>query len=177
LLTIEEGSVVFTGASRIDPLLNVKATTRIERVVITVTVGGTLSRPEINLASLPVMDESDIIAYLLFGRPSARLSESEGSVLETTTVNVLGDIAAKGLKSVIGRELSPDIINVGAGGQEVGVGKYINSRLFVQYEWRLGTQDISETFIDYQLSDRFTLHSQVGYEPTEGVDLLWRINY
>ncbi len=177
-LNIVEGTVTFSGGSRIDPFLNIRADGKVRDVSITIALGGTLSRPEIALRSTPSMEESDILSYLVFGRPAGKLTQSEGSVLQNTTANVVSDMAVKGLRDVLGSELTPDVIEVdpeGEGG--VGVGKYVNDRLFIKYEWNIGPENLSQTSVEYEINRFFNLRSQAGNEKTAGLDLLWKYDY
>jgi len=179
LLNIDRGIVAFTGEERMNANLDAQASGRIADVQIMVFIGGTLDKPTILLKSEPPMDESEMLSYLIFGKPGDRLNEEEGRLARSTAIQVLGGVAAKGLKEVLGKQFAPDVINIASSGEEssFAVGKYLTEKLFVRYEWRLGVEDVTQTIADYQLDRHFSLHSQVGTERNSGVDLLWGFNY
>jgi autotransporter translocation and assembly factor TamB len=179
LLKIDRGIVAFTGEERMNANLDAQASGRIADVQIMVLIGGTLDKPTISLKSEPQMDESEILSYLVFGKPGDRLNEEEGRLIRSTAIQMLGGVAARGLKEVLGKQFAPDVINIASSGEEssFAVGKYLTEKLFVRYEWRLGVEEVTQTIVDYQLDRHFSLHSQVGTERNSGVDLLWGFNY
>lgn len=179
LLKIDRGVVIFTGERRLNANLDIMATGMVSNVQIIVLIGGTLDKPVITLKSDPAMDESQILSYLIFGKPAERLNEQENRLVQSTAIQVLGGIAARGLKDVLGRQYAPDVINITSTGGEssFAVGKYLTEKLFVRYEWRLGTEEVTQTIVDYRLSTHFDLRSQFGTERNSGVDILWSVNY
>jgi autotransporter translocation and assembly factor TamB len=71
------GSVEFVGTPGINPELNIQAVTRFRRpggepLNISASVEGTLLSPTVVLSSdaQPAIAQSDLISYLIFGRPS-----------------------------------------------------------------------------------------------------------
>jgi translocation and assembly module TamB len=177
LLTIDQGTLIFAGGGRVNPLLNIRASGKAGDITVIVQLNGTLEQPQVSLSSIPPRDESDILSYLLFGRSVNNLSSREGQALQRTTTQVVGSLAARGVKDIIGRELSPDIIDVQGTGGGFVVGKYVTSRLFLKYEWHYVVDNVTQTVLDYQLNRNFSLRSQVGDERNSGLDLFWTKDY
>ncbi len=65
---LERGDVTFTDPIRIDPVLDLEATTRVRDYDITVGLHGTLERLTTTYRSDPPLSSEDIVALLAFGR-------------------------------------------------------------------------------------------------------------
>lgn len=65
---LERGDITFTDPVRIDPVLDVEATTRVRDYDITVGLHGTLERLTTTYRSDPPLSSEDIVALLAFGR-------------------------------------------------------------------------------------------------------------
>lgn len=82
-LRVEKGVLLFPGGPLDNPGISARAVrSDIDRTIIAgVRVGGFLRKPELKLFSTPAMDEADILAYLLLGRPLKLASSAEGDTL------------------------------------------------------------------------------------------------
>jgi len=93
---VVEGAVEFVGTPAMNPNLNMIAlyTVRTQKrpLDIRLVIGGTLEDPTLSLESdaQPPISESDLLSYLLFGRPSYELTRAseEGSLLADVTSGV-----------------------------------------------------------------------------------------
>lgn len=73
-LNFTSGHIGFEGGHRIDPALNLVATSSNGNVTATLTVGGFASDPKITLTSSPPLPQDEILAHLLFGTSASQLS-------------------------------------------------------------------------------------------------------
>lgn len=176
-MRITEGNIEFTGTNPADAIIYVIASGKIKDANINIFLSGTIKKPEINFSSEPPMDESDIISYIVFGKPSSVLSKSEGNTLEGTALDIIGNVALKGIKQALGAELTPEVIEIQPSGGSIGVGKYITDKLFVEYQWNPAIDDKPQTDIDYRLNEYFSFHSQTGNPKTSGADIFWKFSY
>jgi hypothetical protein len=94
---IREGSIDFAGTPGIDPNLNIIAMHRVRRAQgdpldVVATVTGTLQSPRVHLTSDsdPPVSENDIASFLLFGRSTLELSQSESDVVASMREGMLG---------------------------------------------------------------------------------------
>ena len=77
---VDGGTVSFPGTAGINPLLDIQAEARIRRIEgeplkVTASVGGSLSEPRVSLSTDEQgLAESDLVSYLIFGRPSYQLA-------------------------------------------------------------------------------------------------------
>src|SRR6516165_6941580 len=96
---LERGDLTFANPVRIDPILDVEATTRVRDFDITIGLHGTLERLQTTYRSDPPLSSEDIISLLAFGRTqteyamatsgssSASFGEAGGSALVGAAIN------------------------------------------------------------------------------------------
>jgi len=94
---LERGDLTFINPVRIDPILDVEATTRVRDYDITIGLHGTLERLNTTYRSDPPLSTDDIISLLAFGRtqqenaqggaPSPGFSESASGALLSSALN------------------------------------------------------------------------------------------
>jgi hypothetical protein len=154
---VQEGTVDFPGTPGINPALNIQAVNRLrqpdgEPLNVIANLEGTLERPRVFLSSdaEPPIAESDLISYLLFGRPSYALASGETSVLEgaeSAGIQLgIGTVATQ-LGAVVAREFGVDYFAVtqaqqapgadrgGLGGAfadtQIEMGQYLSDNVFL----------------------------------------------
>jgi autotransporter translocation and assembly factor TamB len=177
VLSITDGSILFQGGPKLDPFLNMTASTRIQDITAIVQITGNISKPTVLLTSDPPRDQSEVLSYLMFGKSSAKLTEAESQVLSQTTANFVASAAIKSLREFLPRGFAPDLLQVRPEAQGgFAVGKYITNDLFLRYEFNYGV-NAAQTILDYRINDRFDLQSQFGDETTSGADIFWKHNY
>lgn len=175
---VKEGEVAFTGLPQMDATVSMKATCKVAKLTIIMLLGGTLTNPQVAFQSEPPVNQTDIFSYLLFGKPTDQLTQSQGIHLQETALGIVGGIAAKQLKRILGKRLSPDIIDVRReGGMGFEVGKYLTQGLFLSYERQFGLEESDQARLEYQVTDYFSINSQIGNEKTSGIDLFWTFDY
>jgi translocation and assembly module TamB len=93
---LDRGDVTFANPVRIDPILDIEATTRVRDFDITIGLHGTMERLTTTYRSDPPLSSDDIIALLAFGRtqqegalsgPSTNLGESAGGLVLGQAIN------------------------------------------------------------------------------------------
>ena len=94
---LERGDITFTDPVRIDPVLDVQATTRVRDYDITIGLHGTLEKLNTTYRSDPPLSSEDIVALLAFGRtqqenamgstPSSGFAESASGALMSEAIN------------------------------------------------------------------------------------------
>lgn len=75
---LERGDVTFTNPVRIDPVLDLQATTRISDYDITVNLTGEVDKLRINWRSEPPLPEADIVSLLALGRTPEESATLQG---------------------------------------------------------------------------------------------------
>lgn len=159
-LRITQGEIQFQGRPDWNPDLDIRAETRVravgtEPVDIIVTVGGTLTYPQI---SFDGEDVGDIASLLLTGRTADQIQFSRGRALD-----LFAGVAANRLGRHIGQKLHLDVVEIDFGEghfSRIRVGKYIGDRLFMSY-----AKDISSTA--YEAAMEFEILPEVIVEASQ----------
>jgi hypothetical protein len=191
---VQEGTVDFPGTPGINPALNIQAVNRLrqpegEPLNVIANLEGTLERPRVSLTSdaEPPIVESDLISYLLFGRPSYALASGETSVLEgveSAGIQLgIGTVASQ-LGAVVARELGVDYFAVtqaqqapgaergGLGGvfadTQIEMGQYLSENVFLAVMLRPLTglggsahNQIPGARVEWRFSDHWTTEAFV----------------
>ena len=185
LFRIQEGNVSFSGTEKINPFLDVTALYRVSGVEIYVNISGTAEKPVLKLSSDPVMSETDMISYIVFGAPSDQIGSGDRASIQGVATGVAGGIAAAQLEKLLGSKLSLDVISVGGGtgGAQVELGKYLTQDLYIGFE-RETTQSLFDSttitenrvLLEYTIFKNVTINGDVGGE-NPGADVFYNFNY
>ncbi len=174
-LDIQRGRAIFAGGLIEDPFLDVRAVRTIGEVVAGVEVTGTVKSPKTSLFSSPVMDQGDVLSYLLLGKPLTGASSSEGQKLQAAALTA-GLSGGEFLARDIGSQFGLDEVAVEQGQEDEGasvvLGKYLSPKLYVGYGVGL-FEPISTYRIRYHISSKWLVQTEHGTET--GADLFYRI--
>ena len=179
---ITRGVVEFQGLPDPNPELDIQAETRINKVTIIVHITGSVRKIELSLESDPAMNQSDIVSYLVFGRPTDELRSQQATSAQSTALNLAGNMAAKELNSILGDTFKVDSFSIAPGENDwssgsLAVGKYVARDLFVTYRYTFSGQNFGEVEIEYELNKNFSVAAQVGNELSSGLDLIWKLDF
>ena len=187
-LRITQGEVQFQGRPDWNPDLDIRAETRVRAVDtgpvdIIVTVGGTLTYPQISFDSSDPSfggDVGDIASLLLTGRSADQFKFSREH-----TLDLFAGVVANRLGRHIGQKLRLDLVEVDVGEgniSRVRVGKYIGDRLFMSYAKDISTTAY-EAAMEFEVLSGLTLeasqieevHEDTKYRRRRGsVGLFWK---
>ncbi len=202
-LDIVRGRLYYAGGPINQPSLDILALKTVGDVKAGVTVTGKLQTPLIKLYSDPVMQETDILAYIVLGHPlgtdtrqanlvavaaGALLSSQQAQGLQGQIKERLGlssfDISAgvvekngkMGYKPV---RVAPSGTGVAASSDSVGetmvtVGRYLTPNLYVSYGRSLFTGG-NLFSLRYNLSKSWQVESQTG--DASGVDIYYKLEF
>ena len=180
-LTIEHGSLLFSGGPVTNPGLDMRAIRKIGTVTAGLQVTGTLRNPKLQVFSNPAMTQSDALAYLLFGHGINQTSGSEQSTLNQAA-NAIGIAGGTLLAKALGKQVGIESVNVenaspyssNANQASLFLGKYLSPRLYVSYGIGL-YQPINLLRIRYTLSRHWALEAESG--TISGADILYTIGH
>jgi hypothetical protein len=191
------GTIRFTGEPD-NPILDVTATRVIPDtgVEVRVRLSGNLMPPELELSSTPPLDESDILALIVFNRPLNELGTGERASLAATAGGIATGFIATPLGESIGRALDLDLfeITTSSEGDSIGagitVGEQIGDRTFLKLRQQFGERTYSEFLVEYQIADFLRLAgsaapetsgtaNRIGQRRIEraGIDLIFFFSY
>lgn len=178
-LTIDPGRFVFGGGPIDNPGLDIRAyrglTTQNVMAgsgeMVGMNLRGTLRRPEFSVFSNPPMSQSEIMSYLVTGRPLN--SGGDQSALASAAL-LIGMQQGAGVASGIGKTFALDEAYL-EGGSEANetafvAGKYLSPKLYVSYA--AGLFENTNTFrARYSLTNRWTLQAESGKDSS--TDLMY----
>lgn len=106
---VQQGTVRFIGTPGLDPDLNILAVNRLrvrdgEPLNIFALLEGTLLRPRVTLSSdaQPPIASSELVSYLIFGRPTYELASAEFSLVQGEFGGLVGTAAEAGASLAFG---------------------------------------------------------------------------
>jgi translocation and assembly module TamB len=177
-LDISRGSLLFAGGPIDQPTLDILALRSAGEVQAGVRVGGTPRLPTVTLYSEPSMPDTDILSYIVLGRPMG----SDAGQADLLMV-AAGALLAKGESTVLQdrlrRRVGLDVIDIQAGNGDlttsvITVGKYLNPKLYISLGHSLFTGS-NVVGLRYDISEHWQAESTVGEE--SGVDLFYKIEF
>jgi translocation and assembly module TamB len=195
---VRGGTLRFVGETQINPMLDVTATRIIPNtgVEARIRVTGTAKTPQLELTSNPPLDESDILALIVFNRPVNELGTGERASLATTAGGIATGFLAAPLGESIGRALDLDLFEItttteqGDLGAGLTVGQQIGDRAFVKLRQQFGERNVTEFLIDYKLTRFMRVEATAAPETTgsanrigerrierAGIDLIFFFSY
>lgn len=173
-LRIDQGRLLFSGGPIDDPGLDLRIIRRTAGVEVGMTVGGSARSPRIALFSTPSMSETDLLSYLLFGRPVAGVSRIEGHVLRDAAQGIGlmgGEALAAQLGATLGLEESR-LVTEGGRVTALDLGTALSPRLTLGYSLGLfGTPNVFR--IEYRLGRVWMVRAESG--AGSGADVLYII--
>ena len=174
-LAIERGRILYSSGPIDNPGLDLKAARVYDDVTVGAQVNGTLREPKLTLFSTPVMPDSSILSYLVFGKPASSNSTDENALLYQAA-SALGASGGGALTKGITDSIGLDTLEFDSGNTldeaSVELGKYLSPDLYVSYG--IGLFEAVNTFkMRYQINDRLSLESSVGTHSS--ADLLYSV--
>lgn len=185
---VQRGLLTFSNPNQIDPVLDLVALTEIQGFNITLNLGGTLERPDVNFASDGNLADLEIVSLIASGqRPTEGFAQADPSDDEAAGAqmarNFLFGQAASALTARVGTLFGFDRFRIepvtpGAGqpisGVGVTVGKRLSRDVFVTYSTDpTGTQQYIVQ-IEWQVRRNVTLLLTQAGDGSYAVDAQWQ---
>ena len=195
---VRGGTLRFRGEPDINPVIDITASRLIPNTGVTanVRVTGTTRVPQLALTSNPPLEESDILALIVFNRPVNELGTGERASLAATAGGIATGFLAAPLGESIGRALDLDLFEItttnddGELGVGLTIGQQIGDRAFVKFRQQFGERNVTEFLMEYQIARFLRLQlngapetsgsaNRIGERRIEkaGVDLIFFFSY
>jgi len=176
------GEIRFIGGGEIDPALDILARSRLPQYTVDAVIGGTAEKPTLVLRSDPVLDQADILALLMFGKPTKDLSGGEQASLQQSAVDIGSGFAAAKIGSAVAEAIGLDVLGFDLGdfnfsGGRVGYGRYIGRQTYVSFSQELAGEHGQKATVEYQFSRDWKLESSTTSTGASGADIIWRKRY
>ena len=175
-LDITRGALYFTGGPIDQPTLDILAIRKAGEVQAGVKVTGTPKSPVVQLYSEPAMADTDILSYIVLGRPVGG-DQSETGMLMTAAGALLSQGESATLQEKLKGRLGLDVLDISAGEGDVTssvvtTGKYLSPDLYISLGYSLFT-NTNEFKVRYSITPTWEIESSFGIE--SGVDMYYRI--
>ena len=175
-LEIERGRLVFAGGPLTNPGLDLRAVRHVNAITAGVKVKGSLVEPQLELFSTPAMGQTDMLSYLILGRPMETATGEEGAMIANAALAVSlggGDKLARALGDRFGLdEMRVESSEQGDQASFV-VGRFLTPKIYVSYG--VGLIEAINTFtVRYQISDQWNIKAESG--EAQGADIFYTID-
>lgn len=174
-LTFTRGKVGFNGTGvtgRLDPSLDFLAESAVGSTTARLHVGGYASTPKIDLSSSPPLPQDQILALLLFGETSGKMSAFQAAQVAAALAELSGVGGGGSTLNSIRSGLGLDRLSIGGGnngtGASVEAGRYVARGVYVGAKQATSGGGTSAQ-VQIDLTKRLKLATQVGTGgPTTG---------
>ena len=167
--SIVDAKITETGGDLEDPELDIKARFSNPQAAVTIAVQGTAKDPQIDMSSVPPMDQDAIAFFLATGRVQGHATQQGGGVdLSGAASSVLGSILFGQVRKELASVLPVDVLTIETGASgvaEASVGKYIGDRIYIGYRQRLTpapAENTTEGHIEYEISRSVAAEATIG---------------
>jgi hypothetical protein len=187
-LGIQEGEIVFTGGTKFNPELKLKAsyvfhTPAREKRELELSIGGKLADPNIEFVlDGQSISEADAVSYIVFGQSFDELSfGNQEGVTNNLPSKMLSGLLTSQMSKTLGNTLHLDMIEIEAGDNWQNatfmVGKYLTNNLFVTYKRSFGEGDAGNITpeiitLEYEFTRRISLRLIKGSVKDTGIDMI-----
>jgi translocation and assembly module TamB len=178
---LTEGRIEFTGGQRIEPRINIAASTEVEGITATINVTGSSSNPQIALTSSPALPQDEILSRLFFGGSVTDLSATQALQLAASLnslrgggggLNPLGKLRSAGGIDRL-RILGSDAAT--GRGTAIAAGFYISNDIYL--ELITDARGFTATQLEIALSRALSILSQASSFGSSAVNVRYRKEY
>ena len=175
---ITRGAVILPDDGTLDPYLDMVAVTKAGDYLVTATVQGRVSRPELTFSSNPGLDEYEIFSLLVTGSPA--ISDVEEQALQAKAASLLAAVSSPRLQAKIDQALHINRASLGFGDSLdqpiLTVGKRVTPKVYLETSYHHNApkdQNTGEIRVQYGFARRWLLETYFGDKAVGGVGLYW----
>jgi translocation and assembly module TamB len=177
---LEEGEVRFNNGGVI---LRIPAVHKTQELEIRAELHGTAEEPKLELSSVPALPDDEILSRLIFGKSAQDISAFEaislaGALHSLTSGGGFDPVgSARSLLGVDSLTIDSDSDSEGASNYTVGIGKYLNERVYVELGRSSNSIQPWSGSLEVELTPRIILESRTNENGGAGAKLLWKKDY
>ncbi|EZP73554.1 hypothetical protein BV96_00995 [Sphingomonas paucimobilis] len=177
---LEQGVITFNGPM-MNPVLAIRAETRIDTVTAGIAVAGTAQRPDISFVSTPTLPQDEILARILFGDNVANLSATQAVQLAAALNGLRGGGGGLNPMGKLQNASGIDRIGIVGGddatgrGTSLAVGQRISNDIYV--EVITDPKGFTATQLEISLSKTLSLLSKTGTNAGSSANLRYSKDY
>jgi autotransporter translocation and assembly factor TamB len=141
--TLKTGIITFTGGRKIDPDVDIDAQYKVTNYIIDIVVGGTASKPALQLKSQPELAQADILSLILFGRTTDALNQGQQASLQQQATKMATGVAAQQIGQAVASSMGLQGMGVtfnqtSSGNPAVGIGRYAGENTYISASQSVG---------------------------------------
>ncbi len=163
---LRDGTIRFEGLDELNPTLDIRTRRIIQSVEADVNIRGTLRNPEIVLASIPPLEQADILALIVFNQPINQLGEGQQISLMQRAQSMAVGAAAGQLAQSIGNALNLNTFEIQMAPEngstaEVTIGQQVGQNLYVKLQQGIGDLSTTTFILEYELTNWLRLQTNL----------------
>ncbi|MBA4090401.1 MAG: hypothetical protein C0494_07410 [Sphingobium sp.] len=177
---LEQGVITFNGPM-MNPILAIKAQTRIDTVTAGIQVTGSAQQPDIAFISTPTLPQDEILSRILFGDNVANLSPMQAVQLAAALNGLRGGSGGLNPMGKLQGASGIDRIGIVGGddttgrGTSLAVGQHISNNIYV--EVITDSKGFTATQLEIALSKTLSLLSKTGTNAGSSANLRYSKDY
>jgi translocation and assembly module TamB len=185
---VSRGDINFADPFRLDPVLNVEATTTIQQYEVTLDFSGPSSKLALSYRSDPPLPANDIITLLALGQTSSEASSRSVGTTQTTSSGATA-LLSEAISTQLGGRLErlfgitrfrvdPGLTTLGSTATDqnpaarVTVEQQVSRNLTITYVSNVGSTQQQVIQVEYNISRTLSLVALRDYNGTFGIDLV-----
>jgi autotransporter translocation and assembly factor TamB len=172
--TLKTGVFIFTGGPKIDPALDIDAQYVVTNYTVDIVVGGTASKPTLQLKSQPELAQADVLSLILFGRTTDSLGQSQQASLQQQATKMATGVAARQIGQAVASSMGLQGLTVNSsssGGPAVGIGRYIGENTYVSASESVGSGSGQRVSVQYFFLPWLSLTTSSAADGSREIDL------
>jgi translocation and assembly module TamB len=192
---VTRGDMNFANPFRLDPVLNVEATTTIQQYEITLNFNGPASKLTLAYRSDPPLPANDIITLLALGQTSSEASIRGGGTATSQTASsgasaILSEAVSSQLGGRVERlfgitrfRVDPGLAEVGSASSSqnaaarITVEQQVTRDLTITYVSNVGTTQEQVIQVEYNLNRNVSIVALRDYNGTFGIDIKFKKHF
>ena len=177
---LQEGEISLLGGDTINPELALSAQYVGANVTAIVSITGTATNPKISFTSPDGLPQDEVLAQVLFGKSSGKLTAIEAVQLAETVATISGKLGSGGgitgfVRDTLGVDVVSARTNEQTGEAEVSVGKYVTDNIYVGVDQ--GAQSGTRAKVQIELTPNISVESEMGQSTDSSVGIVWKWDY
>ncbi len=177
---LKDSSLFFSEGRDLYPLLDIKASKEIAGYEVTVKLQGRVEKPTLTLASIPPLEEGEVLSLILFGRTSQNLNPEEHEAWGGAAAAIAFNYEATPVIRSVSKALKVDSLLVGtssSGDAQIGFSKYLSDRFVLEYQQTFGSLPETRVNLRYRINRHLSLETISSTAGKSGADLTWEQKY
>jgi autotransporter translocation and assembly factor TamB len=175
--TLKTGVFTFTGGPKIDPQLDIDAQYPVTNYTIDIVVGGTASKPTLQLKSQPELAQADILSLILFGATTDALGQGQKAGLQQQASKMATGAAARQIGQAVASSMGLQSMGIAlndvssSSGPSMSIGHYLGENTYVSASQPIGGSSGQKLSVQYFLLRWLSITTSSAADGSHEIDL------